>query len=132
MKKFILTSMVLIICVSFKKQTTSITDYRNAYVGNYFCNQFSNGGLVSNSAQTGISNPSDTVSIIITKDILDSVLLINLGRQQIIKAKLLGKTLQAYPSNGHYGGNFYSTDSIKLIYAQSRAFSYQLKGKRSN
>jgi hypothetical protein len=130
MKKNILIGIVIIICLSFKKQTTSITDYRNAYLGTYFCNRFSASGLVSNSAQTGNSNSSDTVSIIITKDVLDSVLLINLGRQQIIKTKLISKTLQAYPVYGHYGGKFFANDSIDFYFAASRASSSNYKGKK--
>ena len=130
MRKFIIFGVVgFVICTAFTKQNPIITnDYRDAYTGTYFCKQSNSQRSGKYNQEVNISS-SDTNSIIVIKDVLDSILQINVGKE-IIKVKLRNKTLQAFPSGGHYKGNFYSTDSINFYFASSRAISCSYKGKK--
>ena len=74
-------------------------------------------------------NDKGTVSIVISKDALDSVLQINLG-QQILKVKLINKVLQPYLRGGHYGGRFFGDDSLSFSYTPSMAVSTSYIGKK--
>lgn len=126
MKKIITLNMIcFIICTSFNNPTTT-TDYRNAYTGTYFCNRMCDS---YSGHKPGENSKSDTISIIITKDAVDSVLQISI-EQQIFKIKLFNKTLQAYPINGHYGGYFFASESIEFYFANGRAHSCKIMGKR--
>jgi len=140
MKKIIISGILcFVICSAFlpavtrsvhkvagNMPNTITSDYRDAYTGTYFCNRFCNSYKGN---RPGGNYTSDTVSVGITKDAIDSVLQINTG-QQILKMKLLNKTLQAYPKNEHFGGKFFNTDSINFNFAAGRTYSCTYKGKK--
>ena len=77
----------------------------------------------------GINNSSDTISIILVKDAMDSILQINLG-EEIVKVKLRSQTLESFPRNGHYGGYLFAADSINFYYGPSRSSSCRYIGKK--
>jgi hypothetical protein len=125
MKKLMVLSIAgFIVLTAFN--TPAPADYRDAYTGTYFCKQKSN--TSSNGNRESVITV-DTISIVITKDVLDSVLQINLGHQTI-KVKLINKTLQAFPIYGHYGGSFFAADSIDFYFAPGRISSYHYTGKK--
>jgi len=140
MKKVIISGILcFVICTAFlpavirsvyrvagNTPNTITSDYRDAYTGTYFCNRFCN-SYKGNSP--GGNYTSDTVSVGITKDATDSVLQINTG-QQILKMKLLNKTLQAYPKNWHFGGKFFDIDSIYIDFTAGQTYSCTYKGKK--
>jgi hypothetical protein len=137
MKKYILLSLlVFIICSSFKTPAcfeNSIIkeiiapDYRDAYTGIYFCNTVCT--RISRSVQ-GTDVSSDTASIRITKDVMDSVMRVSLGNY-VLKIKLISGTMQAYPKGGYYKGCFFASDSIVFNYSSGRATSYKCIGKKN-
>jgi hypothetical protein len=126
MRKIIATSiLVFIICTAFNKPQKTITDYRDAYTGTYFCQSACN--TLSGNRERGYI--VDTLRIIVVKDKIDSVLQISFGNQ-VTKVKLLNKILQAYPRGGYYSGKFFSADSLDFIFNLSRASSCKYKGKK--
>ena len=127
MKKIILISLIgLIICTAFVCPQVSISDYRNAYVGKYACHSSTRQFKGGNTAHAVFT---DTISITITKDVADSILLVNI-RQQTLKVKLINKSMQASVSGSHYGGKFYATDSLFFSFQPSMAVSYKYYGKK--
>lgn len=127
MKRISIISLIgLILCTAFICPQVSISDYRNSYVGKYACKVTGN-HFQSNTTSNAVI--TDTISITITKDASDSVLLVNI-RQQILKVKLVNKNLQATISGCHYGGKFYSADSLFFIYQPSMAVSSRYTGKK--
>jgi len=127
MKKVVIISFVwFLICTAFNSPKALISDYRDGYVGKYFCKKSSSrfqGGKIAPAVS------SDTITITISKDALDSVLQINLG-QQILKVKLINKVLQPYTQGGHYGGRFFANDSLSFSFSPSLAISYRYLGKK--
>ncbi len=127
MKKVIILSFIgFVLCTAFYSPQVSIIDYRDCYVGKYLCTN-STSRFQGSTATSSIS--TDTITIFITKDVSDSLLQINIA-QQIMKVKLVNKTLKAFPLGGHYGGKFYATDSLDFNYSQGRAFSSRCFGKK--
>lgn len=123
---------VLIICTAFILPTTHpanslCVDYRDAYVGTYFCSSYS----VINRFKEGPISLNDTISIQVSKDAIDSVLKIGIGVNSFL-FKLKSGVLYNYPDEtAHLNGKFYSTDSI-LVNIMSRASMLSLTGKKIN
>ena len=136
MKKIISICILgFVICTAFNKPQllhsaltgrSLFTDYRDAYTGTYLCKSYIHHLSLENKQYV---NDKGTVSIVISKDALDSVLQINLS-QQILKAKLINNVLQPYPQGGHYGGRFYAADSLSFGYTPSMAVSLRYIGKK--
>jgi hypothetical protein len=128
MKKIIAAGILVIaLCTAFKKKGNSITDYRDAYTGSYFCRI--NCNKIDLSRRNTNINTTDTMSVSVTKDATDSVLQFTFGAQ-VVKFKLTNKTLKAYPSGGHYGGRFFATDSLDIRFSQTNVSSCGYKGKK--
>ncbi len=135
MKKIIILSILgFIVCSAFttgilqdkKTPALILTDYRDAYTGVYFCNVTCN-RLSGDVQERDIT--SDTISINITKDAVDSILKINFSKQ-IVKIKLLSKAFEPYPKGGYYGGRFFAQDSINFSFSQGRSTSCNYAGKK--
>jgi hypothetical protein len=105
--KYATSFIVLILFISSK---TLPSDYRDSYVGNYFCKKDCQ---VVNSNRSGLEIVSDTVTVHVTKDVADSTLNLAFG-QLNVKVKLKGMMLLAYPFGGHFSGRFFMGDSIKF------------------
>jgi hypothetical protein len=106
---------------------TPLSDYRDAYVGTYFCH--------SKSPQIRFDKPPviirDTISIIVTKDAIDSVLKFSIGIN-ILKFKLKTGLLSSFPDEDrHKNGKFYSSDSLRLYISTGRANYISLIGKKN-
>ena len=132
-----LSFIALIICAGFtytdysksknKIKAILITDYRDTYVGTYFCNR-------GTKVMTGIAERTyrtDTISLYISKDATDSILQVKISNQ-IIKVKLVVKNMTFYSSSNGIGGggNFFSTDSLNFNYAVGRTTFSFCKGKK--
>jgi hypothetical protein len=120
----------IFICSAFNKPKNRIyikncIDYRDIYIGNYYCQSHSIVARVSEFPKV----EKDTKTICVLKDQQDSVLIINIGSQNL-KFKLKNSLLIAYPEGGRYGGRFYSVDSIGLNIVLGRLSSLRLKGKK--
>jgi len=113
----LITSIIL--CTAF------YSDYRDPYIGIYFC-QCSRTSVNSQ----GFSNKEiDTVSVFVLKDEMDSVLNIKI-QKNTYKFKLKSNTLYAYSNMGHYYGNFYSKDSLIIHLSYGHFSSMVFKGKK--
>lgn len=125
MKK-IIGLFVFALCTAFINYKNVSVDFRDAYVGRYFCKytQFKKAGLRNETSSTG-----DTLSVFITKDVADSVLQLSFGRMNL-KAKLNNKNLRAYPSGGTYAGMFFASDSLTFVIKVGHASSHQYIGKK--
>lgn len=116
MKKIIpLVLISFIICTSFNKRMILVIDYRDAYVGSYFCKSYCQ---TLNEDHSVINTNISTQTIIVTKDPLDSILKINIGSTSY-KVKLNNDLMSAFPSRAHFGGRFYQTDSIGFVISVS-------------
>lgn len=100
--------MCFAVFTAFNKPIESFADYRDTYVGTYFCSSMCRG---VNSEHNGLTSASDTITISIVKDPMDSILQITI-RNTIFKVKLKSTIMSAYPLGQHWAGIFYSTDSI--------------------
>jgi hypothetical protein len=126
MKKIIALGIIsFIICTAFNKPAKLTTDYRDAYTGTYFCKSACNVGKINRN----MNYISDTLTIRVVKDVTDSVLQVKLGNQ-VLKVKLLGNNLRAYPSGGYYGGKFFATDSLDIGLSGGRASTCRYLGKK--
>jgi hypothetical protein len=126
MKKIITLGMVLLaFSTAFKNKSMVLTDCRDTYIGAYLCKRIC---VRSNYLTKQNDFNTDTTIITISKADEDSVLNINLNDQDI-KVKLNGKYLQAF-SMGHFGGEFYSTDSIDFSYSQMQSITCRYLGKK--
>lgn len=118
-----------IICTAFIIPTTHpvtslCTDYRDAYVGAYFCHSYSLQVRFNESPKA----VNDTISIQVSKDAVDSILQFGIGINTF-KFKLKNGVLYNYPDeNAHLNGKFYATDSV-LINIMSRT-TLNLVGKK--
>ncbi|MGQ0828779.1 MAG: hypothetical protein ACT4ON_10330 [Bacteroidota bacterium] len=112
---FVLISFI--ICTSFNNGTILLSDYRDEYLGNYFCTSRCQ---VLNSEHSAINTRIDTRTISVTKDPLDSILKIGIGTKTY-QVKLKNNLLYAYPSGNHWGGKFYERDSISFVLSASKA-----------
>ena len=97
-----------VISTAFNKPVIRPSDYRDAYVGTYFCSSVCQG---VNSEHTGLTTATDTITISVAKDPMDSILQITID-SAIFQVKLTSTTMTAYPLGQHWAGLFYSTDSI--------------------
>lgn len=112
MKKIIAVSMLgFIISTAFNKPAILLSDYRDAYTGNYFCTRSCERMKTSPNASTTYT---DTLTIGVAKDALDSILKITIG-QSTYRAKLKNNTLHPYTAGARFGGKFFSTDSISFM-----------------
>ena len=116
--------------VSLKEEITNqptITDYRDAYTGHYFCQSSVSG--INPGIKGSRKKINDTLTIHVSKDALDSILQIKIGRS-ILKAKLKSSFMYAYPEGGHWGGKFFGTDSLFLIISGGHTLSLKYDGKK--
>ncbi len=106
MKKNLLIAFFSFIFFTTFKTNYFFTDYRDNFVGDYFCNSkckvFDNDTI-----------RRDTLSISISKDLIDSILKINIG-SSLYLVKLNDTILHSYPLGGHQGGYFFSLDSVSF------------------
>ena len=85
-----------------------ITDYRDAYIGNYFCNSNCDGVRKKPNEKTATSS---TITIGIEKDPLDSILKIMMGQNEF-RVKVKNNILQSSNGSVYLAGKFFSADSI--------------------
>ncbi len=109
--------MGFIICTAFNKPMVLLTDYRDAYVGSYFCNSSCQG---LNSQHTALTTNNGTTTIGVAKDLLDSILKITIGKSTY-QVKLKNNRMYAYPVGRHWGGKFFAADSIGFTASVSLA-----------
>jgi hypothetical protein len=122
--------LVLLICTGFtedksffheERNNVLVTDYRDPFVGFYFCTV----SITGRQSQV----LTDTLTLHITKDIADSILKITIGNITL-KTKLVSSNLNAFPYGGKYKGSFYSSDSLRFIYSPTRSTLHSYKGKK--
>ena len=128
MKTIIAISVLtFVICSAFNEPNKLTIDYRDVYLGTYSCKKYTERfglDMKKNVLDTG------RVNVLITKDTQDSVVQINLG-SETIKAKLINKILQPYPSvSRQYGGKFFGTNDFDLFYTPSKVISIRYVGKK--
>jgi hypothetical protein len=112
MKKiFLLLLAMYIICTAFNNPQYLPGNYRDPYVGSYFCHRKCQ---LPNADHTALVIASDTVTIGVTEDATDSILDITI-RGATYMTKLINKNLSPYPLSAHCGGRFFSSDSISFI-----------------
>jgi hypothetical protein len=104
----------------------TLTDYRDTYVGNYFCRSRTTVYIFNESVATSY----DTVTVHITKGIQDSVMNISINNNSY-KFKLISGNLYSYDLIDLGGGKFFSTDSFKAIISIGRASSIIYIGKKN-
>jgi hypothetical protein len=127
MKKYVLLLSSLALCGASQRVTKPLTDYRDSYVGNYFCNRSCQS---LNSDHSGIVMNSDTLTIGVAKSYIDSVLDITVAAG-VFPVKLKSGTLYPYPLGAHRGGKFFSTDSISFVSSPSMGPNIcSLRGKK--
>lgn len=112
MKKIIpLLISGIIICTAFSKQTKYLSDYRDAYIGKYFCKCYCRSTIAS---QNNNNTPIDTLTVNIYKDIMDSTLQINIKNNNI-KVRLSNNKILPNDPSVHFSGKFFASDSIAFI-----------------
>jgi len=117
MKKILLLfGISFIICSAFNKPLVLITDYRDAYIGNYYCKSKCQ---VLNSTNTELNTNVDTLTVVITKEFTDSILKVTI-RQNSFQMKLRNNNMYPYPSGRHISGKFFSMDSIHINLSPGR------------
>ena len=111
------------ICTAFNMPGGLTNDYRDAYTGTYFCRSTSFSNL-----QGG--NRVDTACIVISKDAIDSMLIIKpAGTNTSFKVKLRKKNL--YPGAGmRCKGYFYASDSLRFGFTANPVSSFEYRGKK--
>lgn len=115
-----------VICSSFNKVKISCpADYRDSYIGGYFCHKATT--VISTS--DGPYLKKDTLSIYISRDPIDSVLQVSVG-SNIHKFKLRTGILIQYPTEGYSSGKFFATDSIRLYLTLGHGYQSRLIGKK--
>ncbi len=120
-----------IICTAFNKikVTDSFkkpSDYRDSYTGSYMCKNSST--IINQGAVPSTKN--STLTITVSKDPLDSVLQISVGSTNH-KFKLRSNSLIEYPNEGHNGGGFFATDSIRLHISYGFGGASRFIGKKN-
>jgi|GEM_PF-2260587 len=123
-------NIIFLICIGFVICTAFIippTDYRDTYVGTYFC---SSKCQSLNSNYSSINYYNDTITISVTKNIADSILNISIhGIAHPVKLKN-GK-MYSYQPGTQNQGKFFSTDSIAFsISANHVPNGCSYKGKK--
>ena len=98
------------ICSSFSSVHKVNTDYRDPYVGNYYCKA---NCIVPNTEHSALTTVTAHLTINVAEDAIDSVLDITLN-VNTYKVKLKSGILYAYPSGSPWRGQFYSTDSLSF------------------
>lgn len=120
-KKIIGVISCLMVLTAFIKPKEITNDYRNGYIGNYFCR--------STIIAVGKGAMYDTLTIAISKDALDSVVQIKFGRN-IQKFKVKNNLLNPSSIGEHHHGNFFAADSISLhVYGGHAMVTYLGKKK---
>jgi len=123
MKKIIIGLTTVVLCLSF----SNTIDYRDVYVGRFLCNQTCR---EVNYARSGFDVIKDTVTLVITKDVEDSILNIKL-HNNVYKIKLKNNVMYPFSSKGHHSGKFYNADSLVFAYtANIKSGTCTLGGKR--
>ncbi len=126
MKKIIgISILVFIICTAFNKLTVLPIDYRDTYTGNYFCR------CNCQRMRMKPSDPgtyTDTLTIGVAKDPLDSILKITIGKS-IYQIKLKNNVLHPYVATDRIGGNFFASDSISFV-SSGLGSSCSYRGKK--
>lgn len=113
MKKIITLSIVgFVICTAFNYSVVLLTDYRDAYTGNYFCTRSCE--RMKTSPNDLNTTTTDTLTIAVAKDALDSIMNITIG-QSTLQVKLKNNTLHPYTAGSRFGGKFFATDSISFM-----------------
>ena len=125
MKKIIMYIIIgFIICAAFmpavtrsvqgqagNKPSFKLTDYRDVYMGNYFCNCSCRATV---SDKSGQGNFTDTATISVVKDALDSILQVNIALNTY-KMKLTNSKMRPCQAGTHFSGNFFASDSISFV-----------------
>ena len=114
-------------CTAFNKPMNLPNDYRDGYLGNYFCRR---SWEEINSEKNGQNLKTDTLTIFVTKDVSDSILQIKIARN-IYKVKLINNEIRPSQANVHFVGNFIANDSISIVVNEglSRVSFYRGKKK---
>jgi hypothetical protein len=125
-KKLFIISLILIGLID--KPKALLTDYRDPYIGSYFCNKICE---ALDSAHTGHVMSNDTITITVAKDDLDSVLniFVNLST---FKVKLRDEVLYSYQPGTRISGKFFSSDSISFGTSQGHMINIcAYRGKKN-
>ena len=127
MKNILLIVSGFILLTAFNTRPVLLTDYRDAYTGTYFCTRLCSSLKTEGGGRT---TKIDTISIIVSKDVKDSILQINLG-QQVLKVRVANKKMRTISSNYRYfAGTFFAKDSINFSFIPALSISYNYIGKR--
>lgn len=109
--------LLLALSLSYSFFLQQVEDYRDKYVGRYFCN--SNCQSL-NQDQNGVKYNKDTATLQIVKDKSDSILIIRL-HNNTHRVKVKGNYLIPEPISDRWRGRFFSMDSIIFTTTASRA-----------
>jgi len=101
------------------------TDYREPYIGSYFCTSICQG---VDSGTNQLTSDTDTTTLFVTKNSLDSILNIELS-PNLYQVKLKDGNLYAYPPGGHWGGRI-SGNTINFSLSVSMTSMCKYKGKK--
>lgn len=127
-KIFFLTGFACIISgLLYSQPGVTITDYRDAYIGSYFCT------CICQGVDTDISkltSHTDTTTLYITKNQLDSILNIEIGHN-LYQVKLKNGIIYAYPFGRHWGGRL-SANNISFGLSESMTTMCKYKGKKKS
>ncbi|HKC66910.1 MAG TPA: hypothetical protein VKG26_01675 [Bacteroidia bacterium] len=126
-KNFALITVGCIICCAFYKPIKPVTDYRDVYVGGYACKKYIeklNSSTMTYSLDTG------RITIYVSKDVTDSILLVS-ANGVLLKVKLSsGGNLLSQPVTRSYGGRFYGTGNIDIFYTPNKTLSSRYIGTK--
>ena len=127
MKKLVVfISSVFIFCTAFFEPAALMTDYRDAFIGTYLCNSSCKS---LNAEQDSIIILSDTVTIYVAKDVLDSILQITIHSQKYL-VKLMNSKMYPTPEGGRWSGIFFGADSLGFSVSVTHGpFSCLYEGK---
>lgn len=123
-----LTGFACIISGLLYSQTVvKTTDYRDAYIGSYFCICICQG---IDTDLSKLTSHTDTTTLYITKNPLDSILNIYIG-QNTYQVKLKDGTIHAYPPGRHWGGKL-SANNISFGLSERMTIMCKYKGKKKS
>jgi len=126
-KNMFLLAIGFVTCTAFWAPLVLPTDYRDAYVGNYICKS---NCQTLNADQKGISVNTDTITINVSKNNLDSILNVKAGKGTW-QVKLKSNIMYSYPEGNRWGGVFVAKDSISFaVSAHHTPNSCNYQGKK--
>lgn len=128
MKKILFLNAFIVLTAFTSYNKTMVTDYRDAYAGNYMCKRtYTN----VNNAHTALVTQNGTRVISVTKSATDSMMEISTGDGTFM-LKFRPPSLINTLSGSLTYGNFFASDSILLNFIPSKMapVSYIYRGRK--